>query len=381
MLSPAKLLNVQHGQTAPPMPYIKNNYTPSRKLWQKENIEVEAANNNWNNYRKPIKDEKWDVIESPQFVDFSNLPNIGDSFFNKLTVIVSTPNPNLTNIKLPSTVTEADTLVASLNNISLIDAKYETAEKENDNYNDEQKKEKEEYVVHNASIKVKNEIKTEACKEVKKPHSTAIYPFNFDLREKYKQEYKQERMKKMMKEEKQIKTFRATPLPKFIKVRATTVNNHNNNNKNEMIKTNGKNTNFPDKRMKKNAEIWKKPPFIPCLSKKKLQVAKTPSLRTATRAQERKEFDNTLKEIQRQREETRQMVIHFSTAISFFQSYNMYEIAARKKQEEEEIAKLRKQTVHKAQPIRKYKMDLPPIEKRPLTDPISPMLLKRRRRV
>lgn len=57
------------------------------------------------------------------------------------------------------------------------------------------------------------------------------------------------------------------------------------------------------------------------------------------------------------------------------------EIAAKKKQEEEEIAQLRKQIVHKAQPIRRYKIELPKVEKRPLTDPISPILLKRRRRV
>lgn len=43
------------------------------------------------------------------------------------------------------------------------------------------------------------------------------------------------------------------------------------------------------------------------------------------------------------------------------------------------MARLRKQTVHKAQPIRKYKGGLPQIQKRPLTEPLSPKLLKRRR--
>lgn len=56
-------------------------------------------------------------------------------------------------------------------------------------------------------------------------------------------------------------------------------------------------------------------------------------------------------------------------------------MANKKKQEEEEIARLRKQTVHKAQPIPKYKLVLPGIQKRPLTDPITPLSFKRRRRV
>lgn len=84
MISPAKLLNVKYEQTVTPVTYVKNNFKPSsRKLWQKENIKVESASNNWDNCRKSNKDEKWDVIESPQFVDFSNLPNISDSFFSK----------------------------------------------------------------------------------------------------------------------------------------------------------------------------------------------------------------------------------------------------------------------------------------------------------
>ena len=37
--------------------------------------------------------------------------------------------------------------------------------------------------------------------------------------------------------------------------------------------------------------------------------------------------------------------------------------------------------VHKAQPIHKYKIGLPKINKRPLTDPVSPIVLKRRRRI
>lgn len=54
--------------------------------------------------------------------------------------------------------------------------------------------------------------------------------------------------------------------------------------------------------------MWKKPPFVPRLMKNKLQLPKTPLLHTVIRAQERKQFDDTVKEKERLREEKRQMV-------------------------------------------------------------------------
>lgn len=54
--------------------------------------------------------------------------------------------------------------------------------------------------------------------------------------------------------------------------------------------------------------------------------------------------------------------------------------AARKKREEEEILKMRKAMVHKAQPIKKFKCVTNPVVKRPLTEPITPIVIKRQRR-
>ncbi|KAK1135991.1 hypothetical protein K0M31_000560 [Melipona bicolor] len=380
MLTSSAYVNEKDAQTLTPTAYTKDNLkVPPRKLWQAKNEKPEFENDNWNTYRNSDKDEKWDVIESPQFVDFTNPPDVGDSFFSKFTAIHSTPNSNFANTRYPSTIANDNTLIASFNNISLSNIKYEDDDDEKTCVNTDnlQKQETEEYVVHSNNIKLEPEINTKICNKVKKPQKIEVYPFTFDLREQHKQKQKQERLKKLLEEETKVKTFRAKPVPNFIKSRIKTTNNLYNNNKNKENKlTNDKNkltnNNLNQKvqnsdnsgKQIKNIEVWKKPPFVPCLTKKKLQLPKPPLLHTMIRAQERKLFDDTIKEKERLREEKRQM-----------------EIAAKKKQEEEEIALLRKKTVHKAQPIRKYIMSLPKVDKRPLTDPVSPILMKRRRRI
>ena len=361
-----------YGQTVTPVTYARNNLkVPSRRLWQKEN--VKPGHDYWRECKKSDK-EQWDGIESPQFVDFSNLPETGDSFFNKVTVIVSTPKPGFENGKLPNSFQEEeeDTLVASFNNVALSAIKHNPAVEAPhilDNGNEECK---EAYVVHDASCPTEKKDQTENCAKVKKPQTITVNPFTFDLREKHKQEYKQQRIKKILEEEKKVMVFRANPVPKYLKARPVRTNKHNNNDngtsdKNDKIKSNANDkaqgTNSSGKSIKKNAEIWKKPPFMPALTKRSSERPKAPSLHTASRAEERKRFDDIIKERETQREQARQM-----------------ELAALKKQEEKEIARLRKQTVHKANPIRKYKMSVPRTDKRPLTDPMSPLASKRRRR-
>ena len=359
-----------YGQMVTPVTYARNNLkVPSRRLWQKENVKPE--HDYWRECKKSDK-EQWDRIESPQFVDFSNLPETGDSFFNKVTVIVSTPKPDFENGKLPNSFEEEeDTLVASFNNVALSAIKHGPPVEASYIFDNENVECKEEYVVHNASCTMEKKGKKENCAKVNKPQAVTVNPFTFDLRQKHKQEYKQQRIKKMLEEEKKMMVFRANPVPKFLKARSVRTNKHNNNDnsasdRNDKIKSNAnekaQSINSPGKPKKKNAEIWKKPPFMPALTKRSSERPKAPSLHTASRAEERKRFDDIIKERETQREQARQM-----------------ELAALKKQEEKEIALLRKQTVHKANPIRKYKMCVPRTEKRPLTDPMSPLSSKRRR--
>ncbi|KAK9305247.1 hypothetical protein QLX08_003679 [Tetragonisca angustula] len=366
--------NKKQPQTSTPMVYTKDNSKPPRKLWQK-NQKLEFENLNLNMYKNSDNDEVWDTIKSPQFVDFTNPPDTSDSFFNKSIAIVSTPNSSIASTE--NIIVDDNTLVESFGDLSLSSIKSYDANDKTTCTNDElQKEETEEYIVHINNIKLGPEIKI--CNKVKKAQKTEVYPFTFDLRDQQKQQQKEEHLKKLQEEEKKVRIFRANPMPNFIKSRAKIINNRRSNGqkKNEKNKlTNDKNepttstvnqkvqeSDNCDKQSKKNIEVWKKPPFVPSLTKRMLQLPEVSPLHTMIRAQDRKKFDETVKEKERLREETRQM-----------------EIAAKKKQEEEEIAMLRKKIVHKARPIPKYKSSLPKVEKRPLTDPVTPQVMKRRR--
>lgn len=327
-------------QTSTPLAATKNNSKVRFwRCWQ-ENVKPRSGDTNlnnrsghcWRKYRNSKKDDSWDEIESPQFVDFFNPPDIGDSFFNKAIVTTSTPNPDHTNTKHPNTVVDDETLVASLSNFYLSDITIDNDEKTYVNSDDSRGQEKEEYVVHNAS-EPEAKANAKASNKTKMMQRIGIvYPFTFDLQKKNTQEGKQENIKKILKDEN----------------KAMKVEKSNNR----------------DKKITRSTDLWKKPPFVPYLSKQKLPPPKSPPLRTASRAQERKRFDENIQKKNKQKEQMIQMAI-----------------AAKKKQEEEEIALLRKQMVHKAQPIHKYKIGLPKINKRPLTDPVSPIVLKRRRRI
>ncbi|XP_076678934.1 targeting protein for Xklp2 homolog [Andrena cerasifolii] len=294
---------------------------PSKKLWQKMNVQPER--------RKPDK-KQWHGIESPRFVAFSNLPETGDFFFDKVAVIVSTPKPDFDNGKLLNPFHKENTLVASSNNDPLSGIKYVPSEEAPYMWHHGSEKCREEYVVQDGSY-------------------TTI-----------------------LEKEKKTKVFRANPAPKFLEARSgpTNTNKHNDNDnrtrdRNDKIKSNAnekaQSTKRPKNPVKKNAEIWKRPPFMPISAKRSLVTPKGPCLHTALRAQERKRFENIIKEKETQREHARQV-----------------ELAILKKREEKEIARLRKQTVHKAQPIRMYKMCVSKTGKRPLTDPMSPPSFKRR---
>ena len=327
-------------QTSTPVGATKNDSKVRFwKCWQ-ENVKPRSGDTNlnnrsghcWRKYRNSKKDDSWDEIESPQFVDFFNPPDIGDSFFNNAIVTTSTPNPDHTSAKHPNTVVDDETLVASLSNFYLSDITIDNDEKTYVNSDDSRGQEKEEYVVHNAS-EPEAKANAKASNKTKMMQRIGIvYPFTFDLQKKNTQEGKQENIKKILKNEN----------------KATKVEKSNNR----------------DKKITRSTDLWKKPPFVPYLSKQKLPPPKSPPLRTASRAQERKRFDENIQKKNKQKEQMIQMAI-----------------AAKKKQEEEEIALLRKQMVHKAQPIHKYKIGLPKINKRPLTDPVSPIVLKRRRRI
>ncbi|XP_063981106.1 targeting protein for Xklp2-like [Diachasmimorpha longicaudata] len=106
----------------------------------------------------------------------------------------------------------------------------------------------------------------------------------------------------------------------------------------------------------------KQKPFQITLPHRKIGIPKGPDLMTAKRARERQQFEEKIKERERQRQEIKKM-----------------EAAARQAREEEEYARLRKQTLFKARPVPQFKNILPPAQKRPLTEPMMPIFVKRRR--
>ena len=137
ILSSSASVNKKHPQRSTPIAQTKDNSKVSPwKLWQTKNENHEFENDNSNTYRNSDKDEKWDVIESSQIVDFTKPPNIGDSFFSKYnykhwiiskrnlmlifsrlfsdksTAIVSTPNSNFANTEYPNTTASDNTLIA-----------------------------------------------------------------------------------------------------------------------------------------------------------------------------------------------------------------------------------------------------------------------------
>lgn len=63
-------------------------------------------------------------------------------------------------------------------------------------------------------------------------------------------------------------------------------------------------------------KIWKKPPFLPRPAKRVLKIPKTPPLLTAVRAQERKRFEEKLKEKEREKEMLKCLVMSFMYILS-----------------------------------------------------------------
>ncbi|XP_028630795.1 targeting protein for Xklp2 isoform X2 [Grammomys surdaster] len=209
-----------------------------------------------------------------------------------------------------------------------------------------------------------------------KPHipearSVELCPFSFDTRDKERQLQKEKKIKEMQKGE--VPKFKALPVPHF-----DTVNLPERKVKNVTqaepfsLET--------DKRGAYKAEIWKhqleeeqkqqreaacfkarpntvifQEPFVPKKEKKSVAVQEPFQLATEKRAKERQELEKKMAEMEawklQQLEEIRQQ---------------------EEEQQKEEIARLRKELVHKANPIRKYSTVEVKSSELPLTVPVSP---------
>ncbi|XP_015609584.1 targeting protein for Xklp2-like isoform X2 [Cephus cinctus] len=284
---------------------------------------------NWNTYRN-VKDI-WECIDSPQFLDFNEITNHDLPYLDQFgTPKWSSQNKKQTeNVPSPNPDDEvADILLSGL---SLTNEKQEEHSHRSNgatinlNQPSTSKHPSEKKTVHNQQ-KTGNR------------HCTKLSPFSFDAQNKRMLERKEERMKKMLEEErKMFPVFYAKPVPRYIKARA----------------------------QKSHSEIACNPSStvqdpVPSTKVKKTKP-RSPVLHTARRARQRAQFDNAIKQREVQSETAKKL-----------------EEENAKKMEQRQIAKFRKQLIHKANPVRSYQQ-LPPREKRPLTEPMTPFCIKRRR--
>ncbi|XP_051489326.1 targeting protein for Xklp2 isoform X2 [Apus apus] len=198
-----------------------------------------------------------------------------------------------------------------------------------------------------------------------------VCPFSFDARDRERQIQKEKKIEELQKEE--VPKFKALPLPYFdqVKLPEKKVKNPTQPEPfNLQVDERGaaklqswKEQLKEDLKRQKEAACFKarpntvvyQEPFVPKKENKLLSVPEGFELATEKRAKERQEFEKHLAGIEAIRERHQEQV--------------------RQQQEErerEEIAKLRQEMVHKANPIRKYRnVEVKPSEQ-PLTMPRSP---------
>ncbi|GAB1287053.1 Targeting protein for Xklp2 [Apodemus speciosus] len=209
-----------------------------------------------------------------------------------------------------------------------------------------------------------------------KPHipearNVEVCPFSFDTRDKERQLQKEKKIKEMQKGE--VPKFKALPVPHFDTI----------NLPEKKVKTVTQAEPFAletDKRGAYKAEVWKhqleeeqkqqkeaacfkarpntvifQEPFVPKKEKKSVAVQEPFQLATEKRAKERQELEKKMAEVEawklQKLEEVRQQ---------------------EEEQQKEELARLRKELVHKANPIRKYSAVEVKSSDLPLTVPVSP---------
>lgn len=214
--------------------------------------------------------------------------------------------------------------------------------------------------------------------QIPEARNVEVCPFSFDSRDKERQLQKEKKIKEMQKGE--VPKFKALPLPHF-----DTVNLPEKKVKNVtqaepfLFET--------DKRGAQKAEIWKhqleeelkqqkeaacfkarpntvifQEPFMPKKEKKPVAEGLSGSLvqepfqlATEKRAKERQELEKRMAETEA------------------WKMQHLEEIRQREEeQKKEEVAKLRKELVHKANPIRKYSAVEVKSSDQPLTVPVSP---------
>ncbi|KRT79963.1 hypothetical protein AMK59_8745, partial [Oryctes borbonicus] len=178
-------------------------------------------------------------------------------------------------------------------------------------------------------------------------------PFSFEARDKLMVKRKEEKINQIFEEEKKAREFRAKPVPKIQSTGAVKKSSSLNSLRSAKSDDESKHHRNPFK-AKPPTVLYQKP-FEPKKPERSLEITEI-CLNTERRAKDREEYDKKVQEkldclaIEKLRREREQ-----------------------RRLEQEEIAMVRKQAVHFAQPTRKYKaIKIRPSAK--ITMPVSPNL-------
>ncbi|XP_064247967.1 targeting protein for Xklp2 isoform X2 [Passer domesticus] len=198
-----------------------------------------------------------------------------------------------------------------------------------------------------------------------------VCPFSFDARDRERQIQKEKRIEELQKEE--VPKFKALPLPYFdeVKLPEKKVKNltqpepfHLQVDERGAAKLQSWKQQLEEdlKRQKEAACFKARPntvthqePFVPKKEHRLLSVPESFELATERRAKERQEFEKRLAEAEALRERHEEQIRQ-----------------EQEDREKEEVAKLRQEMVHKANPIRKYRSLEVKSSHQPLTVPKSP---------
>lgn len=165
---------------------------------------------------------------------------------------------------------------------------------------------------------------------------TQPIPFSFEARDKIMAKRRQEKINKLLEQEKKAREFRANPLPKYEPVpnvkKSTSLNSLKSNRSEDESRE-------PPRTFKaKPPTVLYQKPFEPKKPERPLVEVPEFSLNTQRRAKDREEYE---KKMQERRDRIAMEKLRREEELT--------------KYEKDEIAKLRKERVHNAQPIRYYK--------------------------
>jgi len=192
---------------------------------------------------------------------------------------------------------------------------------------------------------------------------TDVKPFSFETRDKQMLERKQQKLKEVFEAEKKAREFRAKPVPSFVASKDTTVSSmksHLDCSK-ASIKSLAEVEEPPKTFKARSPRVLRKEPFRPVTEHSHSEPMNI-QLHTDRRALQRQQFEQKKAEKEEEIAGLKQMM------------------EMKKKEEEEaEIAKMRKDAVHKAQPMPKFKsvpLNLKVSSSKPVTNPQSPKFTK-----